>query len=138
MLWVSELDLCRFNAVRIGAGLGLALVWACSHWPEPSLHIYSWSLALRWKSKQRSSWMNKRPSQIQTATPSSSSHSAAALSHHFITLWRSMGPLHVGWVYDPAFSDQGSRYRSPSKALSDTTVTPGLLRVDWSRLKSRL
>ncbi|KAK2912717.1 hypothetical protein Q8A73_006830 [Channa argus] len=27
-------------------------------------------------------------------------------------------------VYDSAFSDQGSRYGSPSKALSHTTVTP--------------
>lgn len=37
------------------------------------LHIYSWSLALRWKSKQRSERPNKQPSQSQTATPSSSS-----------------------------------------------------------------
>lgn len=123
--------LCRS---RLGSRSGLA----SSVWLEPGLLIYSWSLALGWKSKQRSGRLNKQPSQNQTATPSSSSCSTAALSHHFITPWCWMGPLHVGRVYDPAFSDQGSRYGSPSKALSDTTVTSGLLWVDWSALKRRL
>lgn len=51
--------------------------------------------------------------------------STAAFSHHFITLWRWMGSLHSGRVYDPAFADRRPRYGSPSKALSDTAVTSG-------------
>lgn len=137
--WWNDPGLCAGLTLSCaGAGLGLVSGLASSLWLEPDLHIYFWSLGMRWKSKQWSGWMNKQPSQNQTASPSSSSCSTAALSRHFIILWCWMGPLHVGRVYDPAFSDQGSRYGSPSKALLDTTVTSGLLWVGWYALKSRL
>ncbi len=77
-LWVNTV--LRWNTLELSFGLASSLRL------EPGLHIYSWSLAVSWKSKQQSDWLNKQPSQNQTVTPSSSSRSTAALSRHFITL----------------------------------------------------
>lgn len=82
--------------------------------------------------------LDKQPSQNQTAPrppPLSLLQSSATTLSLCGTEW---APFMTARFMTPAFSDQGSRYKSPSKALSDTTVTSGLLWADWSALKSRL
>lgn len=65
----------EISSIEYSLGLEQARFWSGSSglaflvWSEHGHDFYSWSLALRWKSKQWSGWLNKQPSQNQTATP---------------------------------------------------------------------
>lgn len=145
MVLVCVLDPFRLTLFCVGTGLGQVLVWLLPNFGLSQAYTF---IPGSWHSdgnlNSGATGRNKQPSQNQTVTPSSSSRSTAALSHHFITLcaeWASF--MSVG------FMTLRSQARGPDtnlhQRLSQIPLLPLVccgqttqMWADWSALKGRL